>query len=218
MFDKKMPEAWRVLRIQSEIVDGIEHLIKIGSAVNVFGSARLGPNSPYYGQGVKLGQLLSQAGINVVTGGGPGIMEGVNKGAFKQGALSIGLNITLLQEQSPNHYQDISLSFRYFFVRKFMFIKHSIAFAILPGGFGTLDEMFEALTLIQTEKTEPFPVVLIGREYWSGLVDWMRNTMLSHGCIGSKDMELFTVVDDVEEAARIIVAHYRKQVALDVDG
>lgn len=217
MFDKKMPEAWRVLRIQSEIVDGIEHLIKIGYVVNVFGSARLGPESPYYHQGLRLGQLLSRAGINVVTGGGPGIMEGVNKGAFNEGALSIGLNITLPQEQAPNVYQDISLSFRYFFVRKFMFIKHSIAFAILPGGFGTLDETFEALTLIQTEKAEPFPVVLIGREYWSGLVDWMRNTMLPHGCIGQKDMELFTVVDDEEEAARIIIAHYRKHVAVDVD-
>lgn len=217
MFDKKMPEAWRVLRIQSEIVDGIEHLIKIGYAVNIFGSARLGPESPYYDQGVQLGQLLSRAGINVVTGGGPGIMEGVNKGAFNEGALSIGLNITLPQEQAPNAFQDISLSFRYFFVRKFMFIKHSIAFAILPGGFGTLDEMFEALTLIQTEKAEPFPVVLIGHEYWSGLVDWMRTTMLSHGCIGQKDMELFTVVDDVEEAARIIITHYRKHVVVDED-
>lgn len=217
MFDKKMPEAWRVLRIQSEIVDGIEHLIKIGYAVNIFGSARLGPESPYYVQGQQLGQLLSRAGINVVTGGGPGIMEGVNKGAFNEGALSIGLNITLPHEQAPNVFQDISLSFRYFFVRKFMFIKHSIAFAILPGGFGTLDEMFEALTLIQTEKTEPFPVVLIGREYWSGLIDWMTHTMLAHGCIGPKDMELFTVVDDVEEAARIIITHYRKHVAVDVD-
>jgi len=217
MFDKKMPEAWRVLRIQSEIVDGIEHLIKIGYAVNIFGSARLGPESPYYDQGLQLGRLLSRAGINVVTGGGPGIMEGVNKGAFNEGALSIGLNITLPQEQAPNAFQDISLSFRYFFVRKFMFIKHSIAFAILPGGFGTLDEMFEALTLIQTEKAEPFPVVLIGHEYWSGLVDWMRTTMLSHGCIGQKDMELFTVVDDVEEAARIIITHYRKHVVVDED-
>lgn len=217
MFDKKMPEAWRVLRIQSEIVDGIEHLIKIGYAVNIFGSARLGPESPYYDQGLKLGQLLSRAGINVVTGGGPGIMEGVNKGAFNEGALSIGLNITLPQEQAPNVFQDISLSFRYFFVRKFMFIKHSIAFAILPGGFGTLDEMFEALTLIQTEKAEPFPVVLIGRDYWAGLVDWMRNTMLTHGCIGTEDMDLFTVVDDVEEAARIIINHYRKHVAVDAE-
>jgi uncharacterized protein (TIGR00730 family) len=213
MFDKKMPEAWRVLRIQSEIVDGIEHLIKIGHAVNVFGSARLGPDSPYYQQGERLGKLLSQAGINVVTGGGPGIMEGVNKGAYNQGALSIGLNITLPREQTPNPYQDISLDFRYFFVRKFMFLKHSIAFAILPGGFGTLDEMFEALTLIQTEKTEPFPVVLIGREYWSGLVHWMKTTMLGHGCIGPEDMQLFSIVDDEAEAARLIIDHYRKYVA-----
>lgn len=217
MFDKKMPEAWRVLRIQSEIVDGIEHLIKIGYAVNVFGSARLSESSPYYKQGEQLGRLLSQAGINVVTGGGPGIMEGANKGAFNAGALSVGLNITLPHEQAPNIYQDISLSFRYFFVRKFMFIKHSIAFAILPGGFGTLDEMFEALTLIQTQKTEPFPVVLIGRDYWQGLVEWMRNTMLTTGCIGKEDLDLFTIVDDAEEAARIIISFYRKQAAADAD-
>lgn len=213
MFDKKMPEAWRVLRIQSEIVDGIEHLIKIGYAVNIFGSARLGPESPHYQEGLKLAQLLSRAGINVITGGGPGIMEGANKGAFNEGALSIGLNITLPHEQDPNAYQDISLSFRYFFVRKFMFLKHSIGFAILPGGFGTLDEMFEALTLIQTEKTEPFPVVLVGKEYWAGLVDWMRNTMMKEGCIGQADMALFTVVDTAEEASRIIIDHYRKHVA-----
>ncbi len=210
MFDKKMPEAWRVLRIQSEIVDGIEHLIKIGYAVNVFGSARLGPESPYYQEGLKLGQLLSRAGINVVTGGGPGIMEGVNKGAFNEGALSIGLNITLPREQAPNVFQDISLSFRYFFVRKFMFMKHSIGFAILPGGFGTLDEMFEALTLIQTDKTEPFPVVLIGRSYWAGLVDWMQDTMMKEGCIGREDVALFSVVDTAEEAARILIDYYRK--------
>jgi uncharacterized protein (TIGR00730 family) len=217
MFDRKMPEAWRVLRIQSELVDGIEHLIKVGSAAVVFGSARLGPESPYYHQAEALGSLLSQAGLPVISGGGPGIMEGVNKGALGKGAASIGLNINLPREQEANPYQDISLYFRYFFVRKFMFMKHAVAFAIFPGGFGTLDELFEALTLIQTEKTEPFPVVLIGTAYWQGLLDWMKGTMLAEGCISPEDLDLFTVVDSVDEAARLIISHYRKHHAADKD-
>jgi uncharacterized protein (TIGR00730 family) len=213
MFDKKMPEAWRVLRIQSELVDGIEHLIKISYAAIIYGSARLSPESPYYAQAENMGRLLSQAGLNVITGGGPGIMEAANKGAFNQGALSVGLNISLPHEQAANAYQDISLYFRYFFVRKFMFMKHAIAFVIFPGGYGTLDEMFEALTLIQTGKNEPFPIVLVGREYWAGLIDWMRNTMLAGGCISESDLELFRVVDTVEEGARYIIEHYRHCVA-----
>jgi len=217
MFDKKMPEAWRVLRIQSELVDGIEHLTKIANAAIVFGSARLGPESPYYHQAEELGHLLSSAGLPVISGGGPGIMEGVNKGAIGKGSLSIGLNINLPREQEPNPYQDISLYFRYFFVRKFMFMKHAVAFAIFPGGYGTLDELFEALTLIQTEKTEPFPVVLIGRSYWQGMVDWLKETMLKEGCISDEDLRLFVVVDSVDEAARIIIAHYRKHFAVGED-
>lgn len=210
MFDKKMPEAWRVLRIQSELVDGIEHLTKIGSAVNIFGSARLPPNSPYYVEAEKLAALLARAGINVITGGGPGIMEAGNKGAFRQGAKSIGLNITLPCEQTPNPYQDVSLSFRYFFVRKFMFIKHAVAFAIFPGGFGTLDELFEALTLIQTEKIEPFPVVMVGREYWAGMMDWLRQVVVAQGCIDARDLDLISLVDTAEEAMAIIGHHYRQ--------
>ncbi len=217
MFDKKMPEAWRVLRIQSELVDGIEHLVKIQCAVNIFGSARLDETSPYYAEAEKLGCLLSQAGLVVTTGGGPGIMEAANKGAFQNGSLSIGLNITLPHEQKPNRYQDISLSFRYFFVRKFMFMKHAVAFAIFPGGFGTLDETFEALTLIQTEKSEPFPVVLIGKDYWQGLITWLRQTALAKGCINEVDMDLITLVDSADEAAHIIIQHYRKYVASQVD-
>jgi uncharacterized protein (TIGR00730 family) len=217
MFDRKTPEAWRVLRIQSELVDGIEHLIKVAHAVVVFGSARLGPESPYYHQAEELGSLLSRAGLPVISGGGPGIMEGVNKGAFGKGASSIGLNISLPREQEANPYQDISLYFRYFFVRKFMFMKHAVAFAIFPGGYGTLDELFEALTLIQTEKTEPFPVVLIGTSYWQGLITWLKDTMLTQGCISAEDLELFTVVDSVDEAARIIITHYRKNYAPDKD-
>lgn len=215
MFDKKMPEAWRVLRIQSEIVDGIEHLIKTPSAAIIYGSARLPPESPYYRMAEEMGRLLSNAGLNVITGGGPGIMEAANKGAFRQGALSIGLNISLPHEQLPNPFQDISLYFRYFFVRKFMFMKHAVAFAIFPGGFGTLDEMFEALTLIQTGKSNPFPIVLVGSDYWSGLIDWMRKTMLAGGCISEADMNLFQVVDDVDEGARIIIAHYRNLAAME---
>lgn len=217
MFDKKMPEAWRVLRIQAEIVDGIEHLVKIQHAVNIFGSARLLETSPYYAQAETLGRLLSQAGLAVITGGGPGIMEAANKGAFQNGSLSIGLNITLPHEQKPNKYQDINLSFRYFFVRKFMFFKHAIAFAIFPGGFGTLDEMFEAVTLIQTEKSEPFPVVLIGKSYWQGLLTWMEEVMLANGCINHLDLKLITLVDSVDEAAHIIIEHYRKHVANQAD-
>ncbi len=213
MFDRKMPEAWRVLRIQSELVDGIEHLTKVAHAAIIFGSARLGPDSPYYHQAEQLGALLSHAGLPVISGGGPGIMEGANKGAIGKGALSIGLNINLPHEQEANPFQDISLYFRYFFVRKFMFMKHAVAFAIFPGGYGTLDELFEALTLIQTKKTEPFPVVLIGTAYWQGLVAWIRETMLTQGCISSEDMDLFTVVDSVDEAARIIISHYRKHYA-----
>jgi hypothetical protein len=198
MLDKKMPEAWRVLRIQSELVDGIEHLIKIPSAAIIYGSARLLPTSPYYQKAECLGRLLSNAGLNVITGGGPGIMEAANKGAHQQGALSIGLNITLPHEQVPNSYQDISLNFRYFFVRKFMFMKHAVAFAIFPGGFGTLDELFEALTLIQTGKSDPFPIILFGSEYWSGLIEWLKKTMLAEGCISESDLALFTVVDDID--------------------
>lgn len=209
MFDKKMPEAWRVLRIQAELVDGIEHLIKVSHAAIIYGSARLAPDSPYYRQAEEMGKLLSQAGLNVITGGGPGIMEAANKGAMNQGARSIGLNISLPHEQLPNPYQDISLNFRYFFVRKFMFMKHAIAFVIFPGGYGTLDEMFEALTLIQTGKSAPFPIVLVGREYWSGLIEWMRQTMLGHGCVSEADFDLFQVVDSVDEGARLIIEHYR---------
>ncbi|HET8730045.1 MAG TPA: TIGR00730 family Rossman fold protein [Moraxellaceae bacterium] len=211
MFDKKMPEAWRVLRIQSEIVDGIEHLIKVSYAAILFGSARLPPESPYYKAAEDMGRLLSQAGVNVITGGGPGIMEAANKGAHNQGAKSVGLNISLPMEQEANAYQDISLYFRYFFVRKFMFMKHALAFVIFPGGYGTLDEMFEVLTLIQTGKSEPFPVILYGREYWNGLIDWLRNRMLADGCISESDLDLFTVVDSADEGARIVIDYYHQR-------
>ncbi|WP_438951606.1 TIGR00730 family Rossman fold protein [Porticoccus sp.] len=166
MEEIKIPEAWRVLRIQSELVDGIECLSGLGGAVSVFGSARLQADSPYYQEAVQLGAILGKEGVPVITGGGPGIMEAANKGCYATGAASVGLNISLPMEQSHNAFQDVSLAFRYFFVRKFMFVKHAIGFVIFPGGYGTIDELFEALTLVQTNKVRPFPVVLLGSSYW----------------------------------------------------
>jgi uncharacterized protein (TIGR00730 family) len=209
MHEAKMPEAWRVLRIQSELVDGTERLIKLGPAVTVFGSARLPANNPYYQDAVRLGELLTEAGLGVITGGGPGIMEGANRGAFEAEGKSVGLNIQLPHEQQANHYQNISLDFRYFFVRKFMFVKHAVGFVIYPGGYGTMDELFEALTLVQTGKAGPFPIVLVGKEFWQGLVDWMTSTMLKATCIDENDVALFSLVDNAEEAAEVIVRHYK---------
>lgn len=208
MDERKMSEAWRVLRIQSELVDGIENLAELGWAVSVFGSARLRPGSHYYEEAKKLARALAREDIAVITGGGPGIMEAANLGAQGEPGLSVGLNISLPQEQQENPYQDIELNFRYFFVRKFMFVKHAIGFAIFPGGFGTLDELVEALTLVQTKKVEAFPIVLIGRDYWAGLLQWMEGTMVEFGCIGPEDMELITVVDSADEAAEILLSRF----------
>lgn len=213
MDERKMAEAWRVLRIQSELVDGIEKLAKLGHAVSVYGSARLGEESPWYAEAQTVGRMFSELGLAVITGGGPGIMEAVNQGAKSGRAPSVGLNITLPEEQLNNHFQDITLNFRYFFVRKFMFVKYAVGFVIFPGGLGTLDELFEALTLVQTEKVKPFPIVLYSSEYWQGLLDWMRNTMQAHGCIAAEDMDLLTVVDTPERAVRVIYEHYQRKLA-----
>ncbi len=204
-----MPEAWRVFRIQSELVDGIEKLIKLGGAVSVYGSARLDSDNQYYAEAQKLGELLAKKEIAVITGGGPGLMEAANKGAYPQAGSSVGLNITLQDEQGTNDYQNISLSFRYFFVRKFMFVKYAIGFVILPGGLGTLDELFEALTLVQTEKAGPFPIVLLGADYWNGLLDWMKNTVLAQGCIDEEDLKLLYLVNTAQEAFDVIMKHYQ---------
>lgn len=212
MDDKRMREAWRVHRINAELVNGIEKLADLGPSVTLYGSARLQEESPYYQAAMALGEKLSQAGINVLTGGGPGIMEAGNRGAFGKGAHSIGLNIALPMEQEANSAQDISLHFRYFFLRKLMFVKYAVGFVIFPGGFGTLDELFEALTLIQTEKIAPFPVVLYGSEYWQGLVHWLRHTMLAEGCISEEDLHLFHITDDVEEAFHILRCRYHELV------
>lgn len=209
MHTAKVAEAWRVLRIQSELVDGIEHLTRLGPAVTVFGSARLQHDSPYYQDARKLGCLLTSEGLAVITGGGPGIMEGANKGAFENGGHSVGLNIHLPHEQHANPYLTLNMDFRYFFVRKFMFMKHAVGFVIYPGGYGTMDELFEALTLVQTGKAGPFPVVLVGKGFWSGLVDWLENTMLTCGCIDQGDRSIFSLVDTADEAAAIIIDHYR---------
>ena len=209
MHDAKMQEAWRVLRIQAELTYGIEKLIKLGNAVSVYGSARFDENNKYYKEAQRLGSLLAKQDIAVITGGGPGIMEGANRGAFGEKGTSVGLNIELPMEQDFNAYQDISLDYRYFFVRKFMFVKHAVGFVVFPGGFGTMDELFEAITLIQTRKIKKCPVVLVGKSFWSGLVDWMIESMKANGAIDEADMTLFELVDTADEAAHIILEFYK---------
>ncbi len=203
-------DPWRVLRIQGDFVDGFDALHNVGPAVSMFGSARLSPDDPYYKAAVTAAGLLAKAGLAIITGGGPGIMEASNKGAFEAGGVSIGCNINLPQEQKANPYQTKSLDFRYFFVRKIMFVKYSVAFMIFPGGYGTLDELFEALTLDQTDKIEHFPIVMIGSEYWNPLVDWLRNTVLAKGCLAKKDLDLFYLTDSPEEGANYIISNCKK--------
>ncbi len=197
-------DPWRVLRIQAEFVEGFGLLAELGRAVTVFGSARTKPDDPVYGQGVALGAALAGAGWAVITGGGPGTMEAVNRGASEAGGVSVGLGIELPFEQRLNDWVDIGIQLRYFFVRKTMFVKYAQAFVILPGGFGTLDELFEALTLVQTRKVTRFPVVLMGSAYWSGLLGWLRESAVEHGTISLADLDLVHVTDDVAEAVRVI--------------
>ncbi|MBI5212039.1 MAG: TIGR00730 family Rossman fold protein [Nitrospirae bacterium] len=207
--DLRKSETWRVFRIQSELVEGFESLFEIGPAVTIFGSSRLREDSYYYHQSIKVGKMLSEAGFSVITGGGPGIMEAANKGAKMGRSKSVGLNIQLPHEQTPNEYQDLTISFRYFFVRKLMFIKYAMAFVIFPGGFGTMDELFESLTLVQTGKIESFPIILFGSDYWKGLIDWMKNTLVLEGTIGKEDFALFNIVDTPEEVCELLKEHYR---------
>ena len=201
--DWKQKDAWRSLRILSEFVEGFDTLADLPPAVSVFGSARSKPGSEECEQAERLGAALARAGYAVITGGGPGVMEAANKGASEAGGLSVGLGIELPYEQGMNQYVDIGIDFRYFFVRKTMFVKYAQAFCVLPGGFGTLDELFEALTLVQTRKVTKFPVVLLGSAYWQGLIDWMTTAMREQGKIGPDDLDLLLVTDDVDEA----VAH-----------
>ena len=197
-------ETWRVFRIMAEFVEGFDELSKLGPAVSIFGSARTAPDDPYYKLAERTASLLVKAGMSVITGGGPGIMEAANKGAIEAGGQSVGLNIELPHEQDPNPYQSLSLSFRYFFARKTMFTKYSRAFIILPGGFGTMDEFFESLTLMQTMKTPQFPVILMGSDFWAGLLDWVKNSMLREGNISPNDLELYTITDDPNVVVELI--------------
>ena len=202
--DFKLEESWRMFKIMAEFVEGFEQLADIGSAVSVFGSARTSPEHHDYRQALYLGNLLAKSDITVITGGGPGIMEAANRGAKEAGGRSIGLNISLPMEQKPNDYATRLISFKYFFVRKVMLIKYARAFVVFPGGFGTLDEMFEALTLIQTNKIKPFPIILYGSHFWRNLTDWIHDELVSIGLVAENDLDLFKVCDDVEEVVNIV--------------
>ncbi|MGW0992576.1 LOG family protein [Streptomyces sp. NPDC002520] len=197
-------DPWRVLRIQSEFIEGFGTLAELPPAISVFGSARTPAGTPEYEAGVKLGRGLVEAGWAVITGGGPGAMEAANKGALEAGGVSVGLGIELPFEQGLNPYVDIGLNFRYFFVRKMMFVKYAQGFVVLPGGLGTLDELFEALTLVQTQKVTRFPIVLFGSEYWGGLVTWIQETLIAQGKASEKDLLLFHLTDEVEEAVALV--------------
>jgi len=208
MEDLAKSDTWRVFRIMAELVEGFEALSNIGPAVTIFGSARFEPGSPYYNSCLKVSESLAKNGFAVISGGGPGIMEAANKGAQNANGTSIGLNIELPMEQTPNAFQDVRVEFRYFFVRKLMFVKYAVAYVIFPGGLGTLDELFEALTLIQTRKIRGFPVVLVGREYWQGLIEWLKSTVLENGAISPEDIGLMHIVDDPAEVVEIITRRY----------
>ncbi|GAA2002273.1 TIGR00730 family Rossman fold protein [Brevibacterium samyangense] len=199
-------DPWRVLRIQAEFVEGFGSLAELGPAVAIFGSARLKPHTPEFEQARQVAHGLVEAGYGVITGGGPGIMEAGNRGAVEGGGVSVGLGIELPHEQGMNEYVDLGINFRYFFVRKTMFLKYSQGFVVLPGGFGTLDELFEALTMVQTKKITRFPIVLVGTAFWGGLVEWITSTLLTAGTISEHDVDLFHVTDSVEDA----VAYIRK--------
>jgi uncharacterized protein (TIGR00730 family) len=204
--DWKQKDAWRTLRILSEFVEGFETLSDLPPAVSVFGSARVEPDSYEWDLAERLGAALARAGFAVITGGGPGVMEAANKGASEADGLSVGLGIELPFEQGMNEWVDIGIDFRYFFARKTMFVKYAQAFCVLPGGFGTLDELFEALTLVQTGKVTRFPVVLLGRDYWAGLLEWLAGTLRREGKIDQSDLDLLHVTDDVEDAVRHILS------------
>lgn len=208
--DKYSEEAWRIFRIMAEFVDGFETLEKIEKAITIWGSARVKEDDIWYKKAVKTAKLLAQKGYTIITGGGPGIMEAANKGASEIGAESIGLNIELPEEQKPNPYIKTLISFRYFFTRKVMFVKYTKGFIIFPGGFGTLDEFTEAITLIQTKRIHKFPVVLMDDEYWEGFIKWMSDILLKRGYIDKEDLKIFKVVNEPEEAVKIIENFYKK--------
>lgn len=208
----KGEDSWTMFKVVAEFVEGFERLNKIGPCISIFGSARTKPDNPYYKKAVELAFKLSQEGYGIITGGGPGIMEAGNKGAHTEGGASVGLNIELPFEQGSNRYVDYdkNLNFNYFFVRKVMFVKYAQAFVVFPGGFGTLDELFEVLTLIQTKKIDKVPVILCGSQFWNGMKDWVKNVMLEENeNISPKDLDLIPIMDDLEEIVETINEHYR---------
>ncbi len=203
-------ESWRIFRIMAEFVESIEAMSKIRNAVTIFGSARLRPEDKYYQMAESLGRILAQNGFSVITGGGPGIMEAANKGAAEAGGKSVGMNIRLPFEQKPNPYANLQIEYKYFFIRKVMFVKYALAYVILPGGYGTMDELFEALTLIQTKRVKSFPLILMGSEYWEGLLEWLKNSMLHKDMILPADFEMIQIIDDPEQ----VVRHIKKYVII----
>ncbi len=205
--DFTMEDNWRIFRIMAEFVEGFEEMAKVTPAVSIFGAAREKPGEKYYKIASEIGAKLVRKGFSVITGGGPGMMEAGNKGAFESGGKSIGLNIELPHEQKPNPYLTKTMNFRYFFARKVMFVKYATAFIIMPGGFGTIDELFESITLIQTKKINEFPVILVGTEYWQGLLDWLKKEMLGRGYIDASDLDLFLTADTADEAVAHVVKY-----------
>ncbi|MGB2631223.1 MAG: TIGR00730 family Rossman fold protein [Candidatus Omnitrophota bacterium] len=203
-------EPWRVFRIMSEFVDGIETLSCVEKAVSIFGSSRLKRDHEFYKLAERTARLFSEHGYAIITGAGNGVMEAANKGAKQAGGNSIGLNIVLPQEQTPNKYITLPLEFRYFFIRKFMFAKYSKAFVAFPGGYGTMDEVFEFLALVQTERVDPFPIVLVGKNYWKGMLDWIHKKVLKLGAIDRKDLQIFSVIDDPIEIVKYVNDFYKK--------
>ena len=202
--DITIKDSWRMFHIIAEFVEGFEALAEIHPSVSIFGSSRVNSDDKVYQRAAQVAQLLAENGFGVITGGGPGVMEAANKGASLAGGKSVGLNIQLPHEQEPNPYTNLNLSFRYFFVRKVMFVKYAVAYIIFPGGFGTMDELFESMTLIQTHKIRPFPVILVGSEYWKGLLDWIRSVVLKEAKISPSDLDIFQLIDDPEEIVRTI--------------
>lgn len=210
--DVKGDEAWRMFRILSEFTEGFDKLSNLDLAITIFGSARFEETDKYYKKTVELSQALAREGFPIVTGGGPGVMEAANKGAMEENQVSVGLNIELPSEQEPNDYQNVSLSFRYFFARKVMFVKYSMGYVCMPGGFGTMDEFFEALTLMQTERIYPMPLILFGSEFWQGLIDWMKQTLVTFKTVPAIDFELIKITDDIDEVVKIMKEHRRWKV------
>ena len=204
-------ESWRMFRILAEIVDGFETLSDLGPCVSIFGSARVKPENPLYAEGETIAKLLVESGYGVITGGGPGLMEAGNKGATEAGGTSVGLHIQLPHEQECNKYVKIRSDYRYFFLRKLMFVKYALAYVVMPGGFGTLDELFESLTLVQTGKTPDRPIILVGKDFWSGLLDWICKELLGRGLISEADMDLIRLIDGEDEIIEEIFAHYENR-------